>query len=565
MGSVTRTRSPSRRIEIRRLAVLGVVLAFVAAASPAAGPTFRDTSRRRPPPSKQLPRISGTAVEGQTLNASIGSWPGPPTRYDYQWRACDTAGGSCSDIAGATSPSYLLSANEVGKTMRVVVTGAHTAGSASATSAATASVSAFVSAFASAEPPSPDCTIYVAPNGSSTNTGSSPDSPLTIAAANAKSVPGSVICLGAGTYRSGVVQVHSGTPSAWIVWRSYNGDPVIRWDTSQSRNVMFKVTDGAAYVEFNGLTFDGASVATAGVGCYNHSHHIRVLHSHVLFMGAAGISIMNCDYATIVGNTVYRFGDAQGWSSGISFNWESGAFWFDQASGFHNVVADNFVAGGVDNSSYNSDGNGIILDLGGDLAPTLIADNVVYMNGGRGIATLKTTGKVFVVNNTLYKNGLDLRMSVIGEAVANASSNQTWANNVVSAWEPRYTYQLLDGSTGITFDHDTQFGGLGTRYIGSSIAGDPRQIGIFNPSFIAAPFVDPGADRQWRNPPTSATLGNGLALSAESPLVDAGIDPRTLRGLDPALLAGIQEWAMTAIDGASRPVGSGFDYGAYER
>jgi hypothetical protein len=325
------------------------------------------------------------------------------------------------------------------------------------------------------------------------------------------------------------------------------------------------LSDGAAYVEFNGLTFDGASLATAAVGCYNHSHHIRVLNSYVRFMGAAGISIMNCDYATIAHNVVYRFGDAEGWSSGISLNWDSGAFWVDQASGFHNVVADNIIAGGVDNSANHSDGNGIILDLGGNIAPTLLADNVVYMNGGRGITTLQTSGKVVVLNNTLYKNGLDLRMNGLGEAAPNASSNQIWANNIVYSWDTRYTYQLLGGSTNISYVFDAQYGGKGTQFIASSIATNPAQIGYFDPGFVNAPYVDPIADRQWRSPPSPDALGQGLALRSGSPLIDTGVDPRTLPGLDSALIAGVEAWAMTAVDGASRPTGSGFDYGAYER
>src|SRR5262249_12821244 len=149
----------------------------------------------------------------------------------------------------------------------------------------------------------------VAPNGDASNSGASPSSPLTIAAANAKSVAGSVICLAGGSYKSGFVQVHSGTASNWIVLRSYPRQAVITWATSQSRNYMFKVSDGAGYVEFNDITFNGASTAIAAVGCQNHGHHIRVLDSTVEYMGDAGVSMVNCDYITVADNTIYRFGD----------------------------------------------------------------------------------------------------------------------------------------------------------------------------------------------------------------------------------------------------------------
>lgn len=88
----------------------------------------------RAPVSTAVPTISGQAVQGQTLTATNGTWLYNPTAFADQWKANGTA------IAGATTPSYLLTASEVGKTITVTVTASNTAGSASATSAATASV-----------------------------------------------------------------------------------------------------------------------------------------------------------------------------------------------------------------------------------------------------------------------------------------------------------------------------------------------------------------------------------------------------------------------------------------
>src|SRR5439155_333178 len=87
-----------------------------------------------------LPVVSGSAVQGQTLSASTGSWSNSPTGYAYQWRDCDGSGGSCVDIAGATSSSYVLVASDVNSTVRVAVTASNAGGSNTASSAQTAVV-----------------------------------------------------------------------------------------------------------------------------------------------------------------------------------------------------------------------------------------------------------------------------------------------------------------------------------------------------------------------------------------------------------------------------------------
>jgi RHS repeat-associated protein len=100
-----------------------------------------------PPANTVLPAITGTAKAGQTLTASTGTWTGTPTiTYAYQWQDCNTSGGSCSNIIGATSSTYVLAAGDVGNTVRVVVTATNAGGSVSANSAATATVAALAPA-----------------------------------------------------------------------------------------------------------------------------------------------------------------------------------------------------------------------------------------------------------------------------------------------------------------------------------------------------------------------------------------------------------------------------------
>jgi hypothetical protein len=86
------------------------------------------------------PSVGGTAADGTTLSANPGSWNGTgPLTYTYQWERCNAAGNSCHDIAGATQSSYTPTGNDIGSTIRVVVTATNDAGSSTpVTSAATA-------------------------------------------------------------------------------------------------------------------------------------------------------------------------------------------------------------------------------------------------------------------------------------------------------------------------------------------------------------------------------------------------------------------------------------------
>jgi hypothetical protein len=92
-----------------------------------------------PPSNTALPTISGTAEDEQTLTAVPGTWKGTkPISYSYEWQRC--AGSSCQAIGGATHETYALSHEDVGRTIRAVVTATNGYGGSSATSQATIAV-----------------------------------------------------------------------------------------------------------------------------------------------------------------------------------------------------------------------------------------------------------------------------------------------------------------------------------------------------------------------------------------------------------------------------------------
>jgi hypothetical protein len=92
------------------------------------------------PTNTVLPAITGTAKDGQTLTSTTGTWTGSPTSYARQWLRCDTAGANCTNISGATATTYVLTATDVGTTIRVKITATNASGSANVNSAQTVTV-----------------------------------------------------------------------------------------------------------------------------------------------------------------------------------------------------------------------------------------------------------------------------------------------------------------------------------------------------------------------------------------------------------------------------------------
>lgn len=94
----------------------------------ASNPT--DVVRANAPVNTRMPTVSGSWVAGQTVTVNPGTWSGmSPITFAYQWLRCNSAGGSCALIQGATSLRYRLGAADVGHKIRVNVTARNSRGS----------------------------------------------------------------------------------------------------------------------------------------------------------------------------------------------------------------------------------------------------------------------------------------------------------------------------------------------------------------------------------------------------------------------------------------------------
>lgn len=95
-----------------------------------------------PPSNTVAPVISGTAVVGQTLSSTTGTWIGTPIpTYTYQWYR------GANPISGATSSTYTLVQADATFSVTCVVTATNPAGIASATSNALTITDADAQAF----------------------------------------------------------------------------------------------------------------------------------------------------------------------------------------------------------------------------------------------------------------------------------------------------------------------------------------------------------------------------------------------------------------------------------
>ncbi|HEX5450289.1 MAG TPA: AAA family ATPase [Gaiellaceae bacterium] len=100
------------------------------------GLVLAGSSAAAPPKNVSVPAIFGQAQVGQAVASTGGTWTAS-VNLSYQWRRCNAAGLSCTNIPGASGLSYSPVSADRGHTLRLVVTAKNAAGSVAVTSATT--------------------------------------------------------------------------------------------------------------------------------------------------------------------------------------------------------------------------------------------------------------------------------------------------------------------------------------------------------------------------------------------------------------------------------------------
>jgi hypothetical protein len=422
-----------------------------------------------------------------------------------------------------------------------------------------------------------DCTLYASPNGNDSSSGLTAASPKTLNGAGNASKPGSVVCLEGGSYyrSTGFSPSHDGSATGgYITYKAYGdakvwiiytgpkgtGNFIINLDSSAG------FPNGRHFLKFIDLNLDGMGAANTGFfGRY--CHHLVFANNYIRHTMGAGIGYVNCDYVISDHNVIWRNGYgntiAAHATSGISYN---GTCFYDKYTGFHNYIVNNMISGEIDDQA-NTDGNGIIFDLScnriagvsnANTPPALILNNVIFMNGGNCIINFTVTD-IYTINNTCYMNSLNTHQlsNHVGELGGNGSTKDWYINNLAYSW----------------FNGDSAFfsrnGAMGSWYQNMWFVGVPDFTLTAvnynnNPGYVSPPIVSPYATAgQYAGAPDPATIRDSFKLQASSPALGRGIDPLSLGGLDPNIVAGLRQHIYSDIDGNLRLQGGPFDLGAY--
>jgi hypothetical protein len=389
---------------------------------------------------------------------------------------------------------------------------------------------------------------FVSPSGNDSNDGTSLATALaTIGAATKLSlVGGDCVTVESGTYDETLQITTSGgadTCTGYVVFRaaSEGGAKIVSTDEYQG------VMVNASYVMVDGFDIQDTSTGGAFVAGTNDVvsghvvvyHHIDAIRNVAHESGGAGLAAIHADYIRFEGNTVYKnaftspYGD-----SGIDL-WEAQAS--DALPGFHIVIRNNVsYQNGEWSLTSPTDGEGILCDsfdyadstYGTTPYPqeTLIENNVVWGNGGRGIEAsgVGPTSYVTFRNNTAFDNNRQ-QLPWPGAEIHSLGNHNSFYDNIAIVGPDD-----LDGpgGSGLTVALEDTCGTQGGVVVStgsiwqnnlafSMLTGDR-----LTNSTCSAPIPTTtnvlGVDPKLSAPSLSATTAAAFAIAASSPAAHAG-------------------------------------------
>jgi hypothetical protein len=97
--------------------------------TPATSGATDPVNSKNGPSNSVKPALSGSAVVGETLTVSNGSWSTTPTSFARQWQRCAADGTDCLNVSGATGQTYGVRSGDVGHRIRALVTARTSGGS----------------------------------------------------------------------------------------------------------------------------------------------------------------------------------------------------------------------------------------------------------------------------------------------------------------------------------------------------------------------------------------------------------------------------------------------------
>ena len=395
-----------------------------------------------PPTLSAPPTISGTTTVGQTLSASTGTWSGSTPMTDaYSWSRCNSTGGSCSPISGATSASYPLASADAGTTIRVGVTATNGAGSATATSSATgvvvaAAPSAPATGLGAALPPrlpesSGTQTLVVSPSGSATSS-CTLSAPCGFDRAWSLATSGTVIQLrgNAGTYSGNFfISGKSYSSSNPVTMTTYPGDPIATFVGSSTKPQQAFTVAGDQGIRFR--TIKVSAPVNGGIKV-EESWHIELDMLQIIGNGASCPS--TATYTQCGASGVYVGGGNPGYFTSYS----------NDVQIWNSVFANNggnstYASVGCCNSSTNHDH---AMYLGG--GPTsveagfrsmVVANNLIFdEHNGYPVQVGEAGRNLIFTNNTIANtSNADAHCGIVVWGTGSwADSGDLFVNNIIS-------------------------------------------------------------------------------------------------------------------------------------